>query len=168
MQQRPSRSIQLDDDMRFQRRSWAVERAGWTVMGVVIVAAVLGLFSAGPLSGTMVHQPQGLADIEYGRFQRRSAPAPIRIRLQVASARPEGVSIEVDSRFLAIYKITSIQPQPAQSIAAAHGIRFRFDVVQGMPATVSFYVTPERMGFFRPKLTIGAGDAVEIPVFIYP
>lgn len=37
MHQRPSRSIQLDDDMRFQRRSWAVERAGWTVMGVAIV-----------------------------------------------------------------------------------------------------------------------------------
>lgn len=43
MHQRPSRSIQLDDDMRFQRRSWAVERVGWTVMGVAIVAAVLGI-----------------------------------------------------------------------------------------------------------------------------
>ena len=168
MHQRSSRSIQLDDDMPFQRRTWAVERAGWTLMGVVIVAAMLGLFSAGPLSWTTVHQPQGFAEIEYGRFQRQSAPATIRIKLLAAGVRPEGVPVEVDSTFLDIYKITSIQPQPARSIAAAHGIRFRFDAAEGTPATISFYVTPERMGFFRPKLTIAGGNGIEVPVFIYP
>ncbi len=137
-------------------------------MGLTIVAAMLGLFSAGPLSWTTVHQRQGLAEVEYGRFARQSAPATIRIKLQATGVRPEGVSIEVDSRFLDIYKITSVQPQPAQSIAVAHGIRFRFDAAEAMPATISFYVTPERMGFFRPRLTIAGGSEIEIPVFIYP
>ena len=57
-------------------------------------------------------QLKGFAEIEYGRFQRQSAPATIRIKLLAAGVRPEGVPVEVDSTFLDIYKITSIQPQP--------------------------------------------------------
>jgi hypothetical protein len=64
--------------------------------------------------------------------------------------------------------ISSIQPRPAQATAAGHGIRFRFDASQGMPARILLYVEPQRIGFFRPKLMIGGGDAIELPVFIYP
>jgi hypothetical protein len=142
-----------------------VERVGWILMGVVIVAAAAGLFGVGPLSWATVRQLPDLAEIEYGRFQRQTAPATIRIKTR---PRSDGVLIEVDSAFLDAYKISSIWPQPVQSTAVAHGVRFRFDVAEGMPATIAFHVSPERMGFFRPKLTIAGAEPVELPVFIFP
>jgi hypothetical protein len=160
------RSIELNDDMRFQRRTWAVERVGWILMGVVIVAAAAGLFGVGPLSWATVRQLPDLAEIDYGRFQRQTAPATIRIK--TPRPRSDGVLIEVDSAFLNAYKISSIWPQPVQSTALAHGVRFRFDVAEGMPATIVFHVSPQRMGFFRPKLTIAGAEPVELPVFIFP
>jgi hypothetical protein len=160
------RSIELNEDMRFQRRMWAVERIGWILMGLVIVAAAAGLFGVGPLSWATVRQLPDLAEIDYGRSQRLTAPATIRIK--TSRPRSDGVLIEVDNAFLGAYKISSISPQPAQSTAVAHGVRFRFDVAEGTPATIVFHVSPQRMGLFRPKLTIAGAQPVELPVFIFP
>jgi hypothetical protein len=167
MPQRTRRSIEVDEDMTFQRRTWAVERAGWAAMGVFIVAAALGLFAAGPLSSSTVRQPQGFAEVEYGRFARQRAPATIRIKLQAARPASDGLSIEVDDEFVDAYKISNIRPQPVQSSAVTQGMRFRFDA-EGTPSTILFHVEPDRIGFFRPKVTIAGGEPVELPVIIYP
>ena len=45
-----SRLYPVREDMRFQRRSWMVERAGWLVLTAIALAALTGVFGNGPLS----------------------------------------------------------------------------------------------------------------------
>ena len=66
--------LELHQDPRFTRRIAAIQRAGWVVMGLVIAAALLGLFGAGPLSRATAEAADGTLRLEYDRFGRLSAP----------------------------------------------------------------------------------------------
>lgn len=44
------RAPPIDEDLTFQRRNWAAERAGWALMAAVVALGLAGLFGPGPLS----------------------------------------------------------------------------------------------------------------------
>ena len=59
--------LQLEEDASFRRRAWAVQRAGWALMALLLLGAILGLLGSGPLSTATADVP-GLMRIEYQRF----------------------------------------------------------------------------------------------------
>lgn len=164
----PPRTIELDEDMAFQRGAWRVERVGWGLMALILLAASLGLFGSGPLSETLVLIPQSSARIEYGRFQRQSSSTVVTIEVADAATAAGELVIAVNGEFLRAYDIRNIRPEPTRSVALADGIAFRIETAPRAPATIHFHLQTARVGFFRPSLTIAAGPAVELPVLIYP
>ncbi|HEU4345558.1 MAG TPA: hypothetical protein VFU31_28750, partial [Candidatus Binatia bacterium] len=48
------RSLEIEEDLRFQERAWVVQRVGWGVMLLVIVATAAGMFGEGALSSATV------------------------------------------------------------------------------------------------------------------
>src|SRR4029079_12532418 len=74
-----SRNYPIKEDMDFQRRSWTVERAGWLILGVVMVAALVGLFGYGPVS--KAHLNGNDLKLSYERFQRSTKLATYVFRL---------------------------------------------------------------------------------------
>lgn len=162
------KSLQLREDMAFQRRSWRAERIGWTIMALLVVAALLGLFAVGPLSWTTTSDAAGLLQVEHERFQRRSAPASLTIDVAAAAVPTASVEIEVDDEFLRTYEIRTMRPQPAESVATPDGLRLRFRVEPRAPATIRLYLQPERIGRARPTLGLTGRTPVELPVFVYP
>src|SRR5688572_16730434 len=98
--------IDIDEDQVFQRRSWQVERVGWCVLGLVSIAALCGLFGAGPLSEARIAFPEGQGGLEYHRVVRHEAATKVRItlathpgardtrRISVSHAYLDGTSVE--------------------------------------------------------------------------
>jgi hypothetical protein len=164
----PPRSLEIEEDMAFQRRNWIAERIGWVVMALILVAAGLGVFAVGPLSWTTARDPAATLVVEYGRMQRQSAPATVKVNVAPQAVTAEGITIEIDEAFANAFRITEIRPQPAQSVAIANGMRFRFDAVPNAPATIYFHLSPERIGFAAPQLGLAGRDRVALPTFIYP
>lgn len=62
--------LELDQDIDFQRRSWAVQRVGWGVMALVALAALLGLFGPGPINNAITGSKEAPLWLEYKRFGR--------------------------------------------------------------------------------------------------
>ena len=71
--------LQIDQDLDAQRHHWIAERVGWTVITLVILAALLGLFGSGWLSEASVGTPEGALRLEYSRFGRFLAPMTLRL-----------------------------------------------------------------------------------------
>lgn len=163
-----SSSIEIEEDMGFQRRSWIVERVCWILMAVVVVAAVLGLFAEGPLSWTTVGDSRSHIVVEYGRIQRQSAPTTIRVLVAADAIKPDGITIEVDEAFTNALQITTIRPQPVQSMAVANGMRFRFEADARAATALYLYVRPEEVGSSRLRLGLADEAPVELPMFTYP
>lgn len=60
------KTLQLEDNMTFQRREWFCERVGWGVMVLIVIAVLAGLLGSGPLN-SVKHDPEEDIRIEYER-----------------------------------------------------------------------------------------------------
>lgn len=69
--------LEVDQDLAFERKSWAAQRIGWGVMTLAIVAALAGLLGSGPASRTRAETPDGAIAVEYDRFVRANAPTDL-------------------------------------------------------------------------------------------
>jgi hypothetical protein len=164
----PPRSLDIEEDMAFQLRDWMVERIGWAVMALIVLAAALGLFSTGPLSWTTARDAQDTLVVEYERFLRQSSPVTMKLKVAPQAVTAEGVILEINEAFADAFRITEIQPQPARSSAIPGGMRFRFETAPNAPATIYFHLSPEDIGFSRPGLGLGGQERLVLPTFIYP
>ena len=42
--------LELETDESFQRNEWRIQRVGWIVWSLVIIAGLIGLLGSGPMS----------------------------------------------------------------------------------------------------------------------
>ena len=63
--------LEIDQDLRFQKREWAFERASWVVMALVVLAGLLGLLGRGPMSDQTAVSGDGLVTVELRDGERQ-------------------------------------------------------------------------------------------------
>jgi len=78
--------LDINQDLAFQRRSWSLQRIGWGLIALVLIAALLGLFGHGPLSEATTDDPSLPIRLAYERFGRFGSPLVLRIRVEPAAA----------------------------------------------------------------------------------
>jgi hypothetical protein len=164
----PPRTLDVEEDMAFQRRNWRAERIGWAAMTAILVAAALGLFASGPLSSATTQDPAGSVVVEYERFMRKTSPVTVKVKVAASAATAEGITLDIDEVFADAFRITEIRPQPAQSIAMADGMRFRFATAPNAPATIYFHLSPEKIGISRAGLGLGGRERLALTIVTYP
>ncbi|TNC66283.1 hypothetical protein [Rubellimicrobium roseum] len=160
---------EIGEDMAFQSHDWMAERIGWGVMVLVIVAALLGLFAVGPMSWTTSTDTSGLLRVDYGRIQRQTAPASLKLDVDLAAVTDRAIELQLDQTFLEFFDIDSMQPEPAEAVATAQGLRLRFRAEPGQGrATIYVQLTPQAIGLRRTRLGLAGHEPVELSYFIYP
>ena len=50
-------SLQIEEDLPLQERTWRFQRVGWAIMGLLLLSALAGLFANGPLSWGKAQDP---------------------------------------------------------------------------------------------------------------
>jgi hypothetical protein len=162
-------TLQVGEDMAFQRRDWVAERIGWAAMALVVAAALLGAFGVGPLSWTTKIDASGVMQVEYDWIQRQTAPATIKLEVDLAAAAGGGIELEVDQGFLEAFSIHSMRPEPAESVATSQGLRLRFGAEPGGGrARLYIEVSPKVIGLRRTRLGLAGHEPVELAVFVHP
>ena len=169
MSQQRVGSLEIVQDMTFQRRAWIVQRIAWTVMMLMIVAAGLGLFATGPLSGTSTSTDDGALRIEYGRFARHDAQTDLHIDVGPAAVQEGEVQIRADRAFLDTYQIEHITPEPDSADIESDGITWTFTVGElTQPGQIGLRVRPGSVGIRRGEIGIAGGEMLTIRQLVYP
>ncbi|HEX9787042.1 MAG TPA: hypothetical protein VGB09_03405 [Candidatus Binatia bacterium] len=153
--------MQIDADINFQRRVWNAQRVGWIIIGVVVVAGLLGLFGTGPLSRASA-QGSGLR-LEYERFGRLQQPTRLRFLLPESKLDAE-VSISRD--YLEAVRIEQITPEPREVAVAGRWLIYRFSGPG--PLAVTLDLVPLDFGGLEGAAEIPPADALAFRQFIYP
>jgi hypothetical protein len=108
---RKERSIEIDEDLSFQRKEWFAQRVGIVVLSLFVLAALLGLTGAG---GVLSHATAGErargVSVDYERFVRRGAMATMTLRLR--SDPPGFIQFWVSAPYLASVRVESVAPMP--------------------------------------------------------
>ena len=145
MTERP-RTIELAQDLAFQRREWSLQRIGWWALAAFVALAFLGLFGGGPLSRARAGDAGDPFWVEYERFVRIGAPT--RLYVHGRSAGAAGFRIRVSRRYFEGLRIERVTPEPALIEIGSADVSMRFDseTPGTEPLTVIFDVQPLHAG----------------------
>jgi hypothetical protein len=167
MATRAKNEYPVEDDMTFQRRSWAVERASWILMGAVAVASSLGLLSHGPLSKTTAPGKNSPVSITYERLERREASSRFTLRAAPPEKSTEA-ALRLGPEFLEAYEVRAVTPAPLRASAGANG----FEAVFATSSTgeIEVHVTgrAKRFGFVRFPVEAPGLGSTQVRQFIFP
>jgi hypothetical protein len=168
------KELEVEQDLDFQRRDWAFERAGWLFMLLVVLAAALGTFGGGPLSGRTAVTPDSSTRVEYQRFERQGAPSSLTIHARRLTANDSSVVVWLANEFVAGVRITEIVPQPTKESSSRERTYYEVALAtEADAAEVTVHFTPERAGVRRLDIGSGgagggAGQALRLSQFVYP
>lgn len=162
----PSRTLQLPEATEFHRRAWLLQRIACALLGLVVLAALLGAFGGGWLSRSSADDGRGM-HLEYERVARRDAHTRLDLHLggDAATTARGTREIRIARTWLEDVRIQSIVPPPRDTLAQAGALHYRFDVQDGEPLRVRIDVEPTRPG--RMDLQLAQPDAPPIRVTQY-
>lgn len=161
--------LDIRHDLDFHRRLFRVQRIGWAVLTLFILAALLGLIGAeGPLNS-------GAADndelrLEFERFPHQESPTKIEVTLREPARRGERVELWVDATYLNAVNLEQVSPQPEEVIAGQGHFRYVFKTARpGDTFSVAMLFTPKSAGRLRGELRAGENGApLRFRQFVYP
>lgn len=165
----PQRSLEVDDDMEFQRHDWTFERVGWMLMLLVIAAAGVGLLGHGPLSATERFSADRSLRVVYGRFERHGSLATLAIHARRHAPADSGVMLWIGREFLDGIQLHWMTPQPASERSVSDRVMYEFALAAGADtAHVTIRYTPQAIGTRSLQVGETGAAALSLTQFVYP
>lgn len=162
-------TLQVEEDLDFQRREWRVQRVGWVVVALLLLATLLGLTGPGPLSRATAGSEGAPLRAEYNRFGRHHAPGTVRFELSPEAVRDGKAKLWVSRSYLETVQVDSISPEPESVQAGADRLTYTFDVGElDRPTKLTFHIEPEDFGLIPARAGLEGGPELTFSQFVYP
>jgi hypothetical protein len=156
------------DDLVFQRRWWVVERTGWFLMVLAVVAGASGFLGRGPASEAHVASSDGQVVLEYERMARLQAPTRLRLRLPESSQSRE-MSVALPHQYARHVRVEQIMPAPRSTSATDEDLVFQFQL---QPADaevwIDFELKIETIGSLEGSVRVDHRRPLRFSQFVYP
>lgn len=153
-------AIEIDEQLKLHEKGWVIQRIGWVLILLVMLAGLLGLFGEGILSKQSVHA--GNIRAEYERFLRYEAEMKI-----LLEAPNEHIgTISLPQEYLKGFRIVRFEPEPIHNNTTANEITYNFQ--PGSNHIVTLYLTPKNKGSLDGVMKVNGANAIPLHHFIYP
>lgn len=160
--------LELDQDLDHARADWRIQRIGWGMMLLFVLAGLAGTFGRGPLAAARANAA-GLR-LDYERFARHGAETALQFDIDPdAMKNRDEVRVWLDRDFLAGNTIESIVPAPDRVSADGNAIWFTFAVAdRSRPARIRFALRPDAIGRRTGRAGVLPDSPVKFRQFIFP
>lgn len=158
-------SLEVHQDLDFQRREWLVQKIGWGFMFLFLAAAMTGFFGAGPASTSTAGDQGSALWVDYERFGRRGASITMRVHARPAAGE---FKLLVDRGYMEAVRVQQITPEPASHEVSGAWLIYTFQAAEpGAETAVTFELQGEQVGRLRARVQ-AEGQNIEFAQFIYP
>lgn len=162
-------SLEIFEDLEFQRRSWFFQRIGWVFLSLVIVAALLGLFGPGLLNGATAGSREGSFWVEYPRFARWKSPMVVRVHLGAGQGTNGETRVWVSRSYLEAMAVQQVSPTPRTVVIGSDRHTFIFATdASGAPSAITLHLKPDEFGSVHARAGLENGTGIALRHFIYP
>jgi hypothetical protein len=161
--------LELPDDPSFQRIEWIAQRAAWIVWGLVIIAALAGLFGPGPFSNATAESADQALSVHYERFLHYHNPTEIRLRVTKQDRSRELAEVLIDQSLLDRIEIRRIVPEPTENLVTDNGVIHVFSIPRdAATGEITYWVDYEKYGRAKGQITLDGRSAVTLRTFVFP
>jgi hypothetical protein len=141
----------IDEDPRLQRVTWRLQRIGWAGMLLVVIAALGGVFGAGPMAHGTAATADGALILRFDRVARVSRDADWLVTL------PAGRSdIAFEAAALEAFRLGRFEPRPIHERQSGDHLTFAFASSGADRLVLRLVVTARAPG--RKVVRLRAGD----------
>lgn len=159
--------LEISEDKQFQQREWKMERIGWVLMMLLVIAGFLGLLGGPGLFSDATAAAPNL-QVRYSRFAHLLEDTSLRLWATPVESE-DTVRISISNTLLEDVRIEGIVPEPESVEAASDHVTFSFQLqAPNEEAVVTFYLNPTRPGTKQGWLGIDGDSPVELSLFVYP
>jgi hypothetical protein len=160
--------LELDDDPAFQRRTWAVQRAGWVVLAALLAGALFGLAGDGMLARATAVDGGGAVRLEYDRIARRHAEGRLIVRIAPGAARQGTIALTLSEGYLERVELVDIMPPPATTRLDGRRLVFEFPARGGAEATIMIRAEPAYAGVAVGRIGLLGHAPVSFRQYVLP
>lgn len=162
-------TLEVPQDLGFQRKAWVFQRVGWAAMAVVIALAFLGVFGHGISSKRSTTSRDGNLKVEYAAVARHRAPDTLRLTLAPGAVQGDEARIAFSIETLDGMDIETVYPEPESVETGADETVFTFKLAQeGTLTEIVFNVLYEDVGRRRGSITVEGHQPAEFSHFVLP
>lgn len=159
--------LMLEDDPGFRRSERLITRFGWIVLALFVVAGLLGLLGAGPLSSTTAGGPDDAVRVEYQRVTHFEADDMVTLLLSEEAVDGDTLTVELTGEWLTGVDLSSVKPQPDAQRTVPGGVVYEFAVEGPSTVEVSMSFRAQKLGGLPMTATAG-GSTVSLTQFVLP
>jgi hypothetical protein len=156
---------EVQSEQQFHEREWAVQRFGWTLLALFLIAGISGVFGDGPLAHLSIASENG--QIEFDRFARRHAPTEWAVSYRQNRNTSEMLELAIDAEYLRKFEVRAITPEPETTRITEGAVLFRFEA-EGASGRVVLHVEPQQPGFVEGTFRLNDAPALTVRQIIYP
>jgi hypothetical protein len=165
MEARPDLDVEQDD--KFQKREWRVEKLGTVLLVLFILAGLLGFLGHGPFSQTTVESEAGTVQVDYQRIIHHLTDEDLSFQISGDAVQNDKVTLVLTGPWTSEVDITGISPQPSTQYAVPGGVALEFEVLR--PGDLEINLSYRSNGFWLldAQATVG-DDSVGFPQLVLP
>ncbi len=159
---------EVAEDLGFQRRTWFVQRVGWGVAGLLLVAAALGGFGDGPLARTTKSSADGSLRVRTQRVDRHRSPSALVVTVRPEDAK-KSVEVWIDRSFVGDQSFETIHLEPEGVTASGKRYVYEFAVEpEEGEVEISFEAQPDGLGWIDFSVGVVDGPALAFRQLVLP
>jgi hypothetical protein len=163
------KDLEINEDFAYQERAWVVQRVGWGVLGLLILAGLLGLLGSGWFSNAKAGEQTDRLWLEYERFERFQSPARLRVHLGSSAGKDGFVRVWLKRSYLENVQLHQVTPQPESVEAGVDRLVYVFrDQKLHEPTAITFDMEPEQIGLQSGAVGLDEGQSLQFQQFVYP
>lgn len=161
-----SRDYPIRENMAFQLKIWRFERWGWYGLVAVVLMALLGVFSRGPISAREVQSTDRKVTVHYEIFHRSGSINPMKIA--VSGRENAQVEVELSGDFLDGFSIETMQPDPIKAVSAGKGLRLWLQADAQGQAMLYLTLQGDGLGIYSSRIAVQGSSPVKLIQYILP
>jgi hypothetical protein len=161
--------LELDDNELLQKMEWRVQRIGWLVWTLIIIAALAGLLGPGMLSSSESSAADNSLTVAYDRFAHYHHPTSLELTVRPNAAAGRDLRVKVSQSWLDRVQIHRIAPEPEGRQLEEEGVIFTFPRSEALETgKIVFHIEFEQMGTSRGRIEVIGQEAATFNQFVYP
>ena len=146
-----------------------MQRVGWIVMAILLLAAPLGLTGSGVLARATVGDASAVIQLGYSRLARLAAPSTLDVRIGREAVSGEQVDLWIEQDYLQGVQIQKIVPEPEEVRSAGDQLIYVFAIDEpGQPMTITVDLRHSTFGLKSGRVGLGAGPTLDFNQFVFP